>query len=343
MPITDAIILAGGFGTRLRPLTARTPKPLLSVGGRPFLETLFARLAQAGVQRVVLSVHHQAQVLRRALPNLRHFGLGIVLRREPRPLGTGGAIRFAWPDPAKPCLVLNGDVLSDFDIRELQRQHRKTSATATLWAIEVEHTEAFGVLETDAERRVVKFVEKPRPGQSASRLINAGLYALEPEVLKCIMPGRPSSVEREVFPLLLQQGRSVRVCVAPSPPYWNDIGTPEAYLRANLDVLRKKLWKGRGLARSLWGKPDRNSNLLAASVRIAVDAKVSLSILGPSCRVDEGATVTGSILQHGCRISTGASLEGVLLAQGVHVGARCRIKAGAVLGPQSRLAQDTRL
>jgi mannose-1-phosphate guanylyltransferase len=343
LPITDAVILAGGFGTRLRPLTTRTPKALLPVGGRPFLETLFVRLAQAGVKRVVLSVHHQAAILDRALPGLRRFSLHVSLRREPRPLGTGGAIRFAWPDPAKACLVLNGDVLSDFDVRELQREHRLRKAAATLWAITVENTEAFGVLETDGQGRVSRFVEKPRPGQSASRLINAGLYALDPAVLKLIPAGRPVSVEREVFPRLLAEGLRVGVCAAAGPVYWNDIGTPEAYLRANLDVVQGRLWQGRGMARRLWGRPDRGLNLIAASARVAPDARVTLSVLGPDCRVDAGARVEGSVLMKGCRVETQAALQGVLLSERVQVGARCALKPGSVLGAGSRLAEDSRL
>lgn len=343
MPITDAVILAGGFGTRLRPLTARTPKPLLGVGGRPFLESLFIRLASAGVKRVVLSVHHQAGELRKALPGLRRFSLDVSLRRETRPLGTGGAIRFAWPDPARPCLVLNGDVLSDFDLRDLQRAHRAGRAAATLWVVPMEDTRAFGVVETDRRMRVTRFVEKPRPGQSASRLINAGLYALEPGVLDHIPAGRAVSVEREVFPALLKAGLRVQASKGAGPAYWNDIGTPAAYLRANLDLLQGRLWRGKGLAVALWGHPDRAGNLVAASARIDRGAHVAFSVLGPDCRVEAGASVRGCVFQKDCRVSAGARLEGVLLSEGVRVGARCELKPGAVLGARSRLADDTRL
>lgn len=343
MPITDAIILAGGFGTRLRPLTRHTPKPLLAVGGRPFLESLFIRLAQAGVQRVVLSAHHQAGELRKALPGLRRFSLAVSLRREARPLGTGGAIRFAWPDPARACLVLNGDVLSDFDLREIQRAHRENRAAATLWVVPVKNTEAFGVVETDRRMRVTRFVEKPLKGQSSSRMINAGLYALEPEVLGHIPAGRPVSVEREVFPALLGAGLRVGAAKAAGAAYWNDIGTPAAYLRANLDLLKGRLWGGRGLALTLWGRPDRRGNLVAASARIEPGAEVFGSVVGPDCRVEAGASVRGCVLQKSCRIEAGARLEGVLLSERVRVGARSELKPGAVVGARSRLADDTRL
>lgn len=340
--IKDAVILVGGFGTRLRPLTAKAPKPLLPLGGRPFLETLFARLGQAGVRRAVLSAHHQAAVLRRALPGLRRFGLKVELRREAEPLGTGGAIRYAWPDPSKPCLVLNGDILSDLDLRGLLAAHRRAGAHATLWAIPVEDTSPFGVLECGPGGRVRRFVEKPRPGESASRLINAGLYALEPVVRGLIPAGRAVSVERETFPTLLLRGLEVRAFVSARPVYWNDIGTPASYLQAHLDLLNRRLWGGRGLALRLWGRVDRRGNLLGSGCRVAPGALLSQSVLGPGCRVDAGARVEASVLLKGARVGAQARLQRVLLGPGVQVGARCELKPGAVLGPGSRLADDSR-
>jgi mannose-1-phosphate guanylyltransferase len=343
MPITDAVILAGGFGTRLRPLTTRTPKPLLSVGGRPFLESLFARLAQAGVRRAVLSVHHNAALLRRALPGLRLHGLRVSLCREPAPLGTGGAIRYAWPDPAKACLVLNGDVLSDFDMRRLQESHGRGKALATLWTIPVKDTRAFGVVETDRGGRVTRFVEKPKPGESPSRMINAGMYALEPAVRARIAAGRSVSVEREVFPLLLEQGLALRTCASAASVYWNDIGTPASFLRASQDLLRGRLWKGRGLALRIWGRPDRAGNLLAPSARVAAGADLDHCVVDAGCRVAAGAVLRGSVLLRGSRVGAESVLDGALLAEGAVVGARCSVRPGCVLGPGTRLSDDTRI
>jgi mannose-1-phosphate guanylyltransferase len=337
-PIRDAIILAGGFGTRLRPLTARTPKPLLPLGNRPFLETLFQRLAAAGIKRAALSAHHQAAVLKAALPKLKRFGLAVTLVRESKPLGTGGAIRYAWPDPLAPCLALNGDILSDLDIGALIKAHAASGADATLWSIPVEDTAAFGVIETDARGRVTRFVEKPRPGESPSRDINAGLYALQPGVRAAIAPGRAVSVEREVFPGLLAQGASLRLYRAPRRPYWSDIGTPAAYLQAHRDLLRGAL-KG---ARSLWPAPDRQGSLRGAACRVAAGAVVRASVLGPGCRVAAGAVVEDSVLGAGCAVGGGAVLRGLLLAPGCRIGARCRPPAGAVLGPGTTLADDCR-
>jgi NDP-sugar pyrophosphorylase family protein len=340
--IKDAVVLAGGFGTRLRPLTQGTPKPLLPLGGRPFLETLFARLAQAGVKRVVLSAQHQAAKMKRALPGLRRFGLRVELRREPRPLGTGGGIRYAWPDPAKPCLVLNGDILSDLDIRPLLAAHRRSRAVATLWVIPVEETSAFGVLETGAQGRVRRFVEKPRPGETSSRLINAGLYALQPAVLDAIPVGQAVSVEREVFPELLARGLDLRAYAAPKPVYWNDIGTPASYLQAHLDLLNQRLWGGRGLALRLWGRQDRRGNLVAPGCRVAADALVSQSVLGKGCRIGAGARIEASVLLDRVGIGAMARVQRALLGPGVRIGERSELRPGVVLGPGSRLADDSR-
>jgi mannose-1-phosphate guanylyltransferase len=339
----QAVILAGGFGTRLRPLTERTPKSLLELGGRPFLETLFQRLASAGVRLAVLSVHHQSGALAAALPRLRRFGLRVRLSRESKPLGTGGAIRHAWPDPAEPCLVLNGDILTDLDLGPMAETHAASGADATLWSIRVADTSAFGVIERDGRGRVRRFVEKPKPGQSASRDINAGLYALAPSVRAAIPAGRAVSVEREVFPGLLAAGAELRLYRSPRAVYWSDIGTPASYLRANLDLLGGKLWGGRGPALALWGRPDHGHSLRGAACRVARDAQVVRSVLGPACAVGAGAVVQGSALARGCVVGEGARLNGVLLAAGVRVGARCVLSPGVVLGPGARLPDDSRL
>ena len=339
--IRDAVILAGGFGTRLRPLTARSPKALLPVGNRPFLESLFLRLVQAGVKRAVLSVHHQAGALKAALPGLRRYGLAVSLVREREPLGTGGAIRFAWPDPQAPCLALNGDILSDLDIGALAAVHLRGGAAATLWAIRVQDTAAFGVIESGPGGRVTRFVEKPRPGESPSHDINAGLYALDPSVRGRIAADRAVSVEREVFPGLLAAGATLRLYRAPRSVYWSDIGTPAAYLRAHRDLLGGALGAG-GLAGRLWGAPDRQGSLRGAACRVATGARVEQSVLGPRCTVAQGARVEGSVLGADCAVGEGALLQGVLLAPGCRVGARCQIPPGTVLGPGSRLADDSR-
>lgn len=333
----DAIILAGGFGTRLAPLTERTPKPLLPVGNRPFLETLFYRLRAAGTRRVHLSVFHQAGVLRRALPKLRRFGLSVKVVQEPQALGTGGAIAYAWPDKTKPCLVLNGDILSDYNMRELLATHALYAPAATLWAIQVPDTRAFGVIEQAAGGKVRRFVEKPAPGQARGRWVNAGLYALSPAVLSAIPRGRPVSVEREVFPGLLSAGLELRVARSKPGVYWNDIGTPQRYAAAQRDILSGQLFKGGAQAKALWGRVVKGK-LVHASARVSKSALIKDSVIGPLVHVGAGARIEGSVLLKGATVAAGAQLRGVILAQGAAVGAEARVGEGVVLGPGQGIA-----
>lgn len=238
----DAIILAGGKGTRLRPLTDKIPKPVLPVGGRPFIESQFARLARCGVKRVIVSAQYRTAELKKQLKTCRPFGMKVEVRKEPRPMGTGGAIRFAWPKGSPFCLVLNGDVLSNFDIRPMVSHHCKSGAVVSLWVVPVKDPSAFGVIESQrGTGRISRFVEKPRPGQSSSRWINAGLYAMSKEVLDFIPRGKKCSVEREVFPALLEAGTRMSAFKAKQKVYWRDIGTLENYEAANRDVSSGRL------------------------------------------------------------------------------------------------------
>jgi mannose-1-phosphate guanylyltransferase len=310
--IQDAIILAGGFGTRLEPLTLERPKSLLPVNQRPFLESQFRRLSQAGAKRVVLSVFHQSGKIARALPGLKKFGLKVSLRREARPLGTGGAIRFAWPKAAQSCLVLNGDVLSDASIAPLLKAHQGKEALATLWLIHVKDTGAFGVIEMERSGRVQRFVEKPKPGQSSSHLVNAGLYAMERGVLERIPAGRPVSVEREIFPALLAEGAAIYGFMDAEAPYWNDIGTPAAYLRANLDAAAGKV-----KIPGFWPPAARG--------------KV-LNVIGPRAKLGKGARLEGCLLIGGNKVGEGARLKGCILGPGAEVEAGLKLEPGTVLG-----------
>jgi mannose-1-phosphate guanylyltransferase len=311
--ITDAIILAGGLGLRLRPLTLGLPKPLLPVNNRPFLETQFMRLKAGGVRRVTLSIFHQADKIKKALPGLKKFGLKVALAREKEALGTGGAIRFAWPDPARSCLVLNGDILSDAGIAALQKAHQASQAMATLWLVKVPDPSRFGVVELSASGRVLKFVEKPAPGVSRSQLINAGLYALEPQVLGQIALGRPVSVEREVFPALLAAGCKLQGFRDSKAPYWKDIGNPEAYLDANLDAA-----SGRVKLKGFWPRARRGSAL-------------SGNVIGPRCQVAADASLKECLLLEGVRVGSQANLRRVILGQGVVVAAGRNLKEGEIL------------
>ena len=333
----DAIILAGGQGLRLRPLTLKTPKPLVPVANEPFLATLLSRLAQAGVRRATLSACYQASALRRSLPGFKRFGMALRVIDERQPLGTGGAIRFAWWDPQAPTLALNGDALSDWDFRLLLAEHRRQKAQATLWVRPVEDVSRFGVVEHGRQGRVQRFVEKPKPGEAKGRDINAGAYVLEPSIRVLTPPDKPVSIERETFPACLAAGLKLAVAGCSAKTYWRDIGNPVEYLAANMDALDQALpLLMRGPAKA-WAKPGPRQSLLGAGCRVAKAAQVRHSVLAKGCCVGAGASVKDSVLWDACSIGEGAAVEGALLGRRVHVGAFATVRPGAVLGDGAKV------
>ncbi|HVO53453.1 MAG TPA: NDP-sugar synthase [Solirubrobacterales bacterium] len=318
----QAIVLVGGEGTRLRPLTDSVPKPALTLVDRPFLAYMVEWLASHGVTEVVLACGFLPDVLRGALGEEEHEGTRLTYVVEPDRRGTAGAFRFAADELGDRLedrfLALNGDVLCDLDLSALLRVHEELGAQATLGLYPVEDSAAFGLVECDAERSVLAFREKtgePVPGE-----INAGTYVLERSVLDLIPPGREVSIEREVFPRLVGDGLGA----LPLEGYWMDIGTPERYLQASWDIL-----EGRVKTRV---EPTAPGMLVGADTEIASGARVGpRAVLAPGCRVGEGAELTGSVLLEGCTVGAGATVSDSILAAGVEVAPGATL-AGAVIG-----------
>ena len=232
----QAVILVGGFGTRLRPLTFTVPKPLLPIANVRQLEHLIASLGSAGVDRVALALGFKPEPFLRAFPDGTCAGVALHYAIEPEPLDTAGAIAFAARDAAidETFVVMNGDILTDLDVAALVRFHRSRSAEGTLHLTPVDDPSQYGVVETDAGGWVRRFVEKPAPGETESRTINAGTYVLEPSVIDRIPHLRRTSVEREVFPAMAAEGRLAAMA---TDDYWIDTGRPDTYLQANLDLI----------------------------------------------------------------------------------------------------------
>jgi NDP-sugar pyrophosphorylase family protein len=319
-----AIVLAGGEGTRLRPLTWTTPKPLLPIVNRPFLEHQLGWLAGHGVTEVVLSLGYRPD----AFAGRSFSDLPLQVAAEPEPLGTAGAIRFAAEagGVTSRFLVCNGDVLTDLDVSALVRFHEEREAEATIALTRVEDPSAFGVVPTDDTGRVLRFVEKPPPGEAPTDWINAGTYVLEPSVLDDIPTGRAVSIERETFPGLL--ARAGRLYALPSSAYWLDIGTPAKYLEANTDRLERSGGAsliGPGATVAPGAAVD--GSVLGAGAVVAAGAKVLRSVLFEGARVGAGAEVTDSVLAAGAAVEAGAAVSGVTI-----------IGPGAVVGPGERLA-----
>jgi mannose-1-phosphate guanylyltransferase len=280
---------------------------------------------------VALSAFHMADVLRANTRMFKRFGVEVVVVEEKSPLGTGGAIRFAWLDPKKPTLALNGDALSDFDFRLMIADHRKRKAHATLWVRPVEDVSRFGVVEHGADCKVTRFLEKPKPGQTRCRSINAGAYLLEPQVRELIPEGRPVSIERETFPSLLSDDLRVFVCAQQPKAYWRDIGTPEEYLAANMDACQGRLaFYQKGSA--LWPKGGKKGVIVASGCKVHPSAKLEGVVLGKGCVIGPEAVLKDCVLWQGCRIGQGARLEGALLGQNVVLGQHAQLRPGAVLG-----------
>lgn len=229
-----ALFLAGGMGTRLRPLTNHLPKPMVPIMGVPLLERNICELKQCGISEIIVSTCYQAQCIEQHFAPDRRNGLKIHCVCEEKPLGTGGAIKNCQKYFDETFLVFNSDILSNIDLKALIKFHQQKKADVTIAAIEVEDTSNYGVIEYDPDETIVSFTEKPKPGEEKSHFINAGIYVFEPRVLDLIPEGQNVSVERDTFPLLLKNG--FRMSVYRGSGYWIDIGTPQKYMQAHQDI-----------------------------------------------------------------------------------------------------------
>lgn len=331
-----AVILVGGEGTRLRPLTTTLPKPLLPVGNVPFVERTLRRLAAVGCDEVVLSTCYKSE----AFDHLAHHpDVRVRTVVEDQPLGTGGAIGWAARGFGERFLVLNGDVLTDIDLGQLIARHHDFGAEATIVLTPVEDPSRFGVVPTDPDGRVVEFVEKPAPGTAPTNMINAGTYVCEPAMLARIPPGRAVSVEREVFPAMAAEGVLYGL---PMDGYWLDFGTHTTYLQANLDCIAGRIREpvpGREASPGQFVGSDVEVGAgVTFRAEVAVGADTTLgagavvgpaAVIGADVVVGEGARVVRSVLLDGAVVGAEASLDGVV------VGVGGSVAAGSVLGPGS--------
>lgn len=308
-----AVVLVGGFGTRLRPLTNEVPKPMLPVVHRPMIVRLVENLAAGGVTDVVLALGFRPEPFAAAFPDGRHGSVSIHYAVEPEPLDTAGAIAFAARDAGVDgtFVVANGDVITDLDVGALVAEHRRFGTEATLHLTPVANPSAFGVVELDESGIVERFVEKPAPGETDSNLINAGTYVMEASVLDLIEPATRVSVERDTFPRLVACGALAAVA---TDDYWLDTGRPELYLQANLDILR--------------GVRGPSESGVARGAQVGEHAIVVESVIDAGARVADGATITESVLLPGATVDTGATVEASVVAG--HVGAGATVHESVI-------------
>ncbi|MGP3922214.1 sugar phosphate nucleotidyltransferase [Streptomyces sp. 8N616] len=337
--MTEAILLVGGKGTRLRPLTVHTPKPMVPAAGVPFLTHQLARARAAGVEHIVLATSYLAEVFEPYFGDGSSLGLHLEYVTEREPLGTGGAIRnvasHLRSGPDEPVLIFNGDILTGLDIRALVDTHASCGADVSLHLTRVEDPRAFGLVPTDDDGRVTAFLEKPQtPEEIVTDQINAGAYVFNRSVIDAIPAGRPVSVERETFPGLLASGAHLQGMV--DSTYWLDLGTPQAFVRGSADLVL-----GRAPSPAVPGRcGDR---LVLDGAEVASDAKLTGgTVVGAGAVIGEGARIEGSTVLEGAVVEPGAQIHDSLIGARAHIGART-VLAGAVIGDGAVIGADNEL
>src|SRR6188508_1168754 len=347
-----AVILVGGLGTRLRPLTDRTRKDMLALVDRPQLAYTFEHLRRYGVTRAIVSCGYLPTQIQ------EHFGdaygdLRLEYKVEEEPLGTGGAIRFAAEGLEGPFFALNGDSLRETDLDALVAFHRERSARATILLTAVEDPARYGLVRTNGDGRVLSFLEKPRPEEIDTDLINAGMYVLEPDVLDLIPADRSVSIEREIFPQLVEEEAVAGVAL---PGYWLDVGTPEAYLQAHRDVLE------RNFVTELGEELGTDYTLVAEGAELSTEARVvppvfvgrgarigagarigSLAVIGADAVIGDGAAIESSVIGAGATVGAHTHVSGSIVGEQAELGSECEVRGLSVVGPGARVGDRNML
>jgi mannose-1-phosphate guanylyltransferase len=348
----QALILAGGEGTRLRPLTSNVPKPVVSLVGQPFIGYMLDWLRGHGVDDVIMSCGFLADGVRSVLGDGSGFGVRLHYVEETQPLGTGGALKFAEGLLDERFFMLNGDVLTDIDLTAQLRQHEATGASATLALVGVEDPSAYGLVRTRADHSVIEFLEKPSQEEALdTNLVNAGAYILEREILDQMAPaGTNISIERDVFPKLVDHG----LFGYEATGYWLDIGTPTRYLQATNDILEGNVTTAVG--RRLRGSgmrllPEHGVGgrigtpvVIGDGCEIAEDAVIGgRVVLGRGVKIGAGARIESSVLLDGASVGARTQMTDVIIGSGVEIGERCHLEGGVMVGDRVRIGHENML
>jgi mannose-1-phosphate guanylyltransferase len=327
--MTQALLLAGGEGTRLRPLTYTVPKPVMPLAGRPFLSFMLDWLGRHGVDEAILSCGFLSEGVRRVLGDI-YDGMRVRYVVESEPLGTAGPVRLAYDEGllADRLLVLNGDVLTDIDLGDQFAEHDRTGAAATLALVAVDDVASYGVVPTDERRRVEAFLEKMAERPPTNR-INAGVYVLERSVVEAIPPGRAVSFEREVFPGLVGSG----LFGYPAEGYWIDIGTPERYLEATYDLLSARVESNL--------PPRDETGSLVYEGCVTGGAHIGpQTVLGRHCAVGTDTRIERSVLHDRVLVRADSLIRESVLAERVRIGERAQVEPGAVVGAGATIGDE---
>ena len=349
-----AILLAGGKGTRLRPLTIHTPKPIVPIFNRAFLHYQIDLLKQVPeIDEVILSLNYQPRRIEEVFGDGADLGIKIRYVVEPVPLGTAGAIKYAGDKLTESVVVFNGDVMTQLDLAAVIRMHRERQARATIVLTPVDNPSAYGLVETDSQSNIKRFIEKPKPEEITTNHINAGIYVLEPDTFDRIPSEVPWSIERSYFPSLIERNETFVAYIYNG--YWIDIGTPEKYVQVHRDIM-----DGRFVAPPFAGltSPRR---CIAPDVRIEEGATIGdpvfidegvlvkagarlgpYAVIGRQTQVEEEAIIERAIVWPNCRIGSQSSITDAVLGRQCHIGRNVSLNSGAVLGDKTTLTDFTR-
>ncbi len=341
----QALILAGGKGTRLRPLTVYTPKPVVPICNRPFLLYQIDTLRRAGITDITLSLSYQPNKIEQLLGDGSDYGVKLRYTVEPQPMGTAGAYKYAEELIREPTVVFNGDILTDLDLKAVIREHKERKALATIVLAPVENPSAYGLVETENDGRIRRFLEKPKADEITVNTINAGTYVLEPKVLDYIPAGENHSFEYGLFPRLLDQKEAFYAHI-PNRTYWIDIGTPERYLQVHQDLLANRVTRihikdRRGKFDEATRAEIDERSIIGDDCQIKPGAEIINSVLGPGCFLEERARVENSIIWPHTRLGTAATVSNAIVGRGCHIGRSASVGPGSVLGDKTSLTDYT--
>lgn len=346
----QAIVLVGGEGTRLRPLTYGTPKPMVPILGVPFLARTMERLAAAGITDVILPAGYLPQQIIDYFGDGSSIGMKITYVIEDVPMGTAGALKNVEEHIHGPFFVLNGDILTSLDLRAMMREHERKGGIGLLHLIRVDDPSSFGCVVHDAQGRISAFVEKPPKGTEPTNEVNAGTYLFEREILDFVPAGRNVSIERETFPQIIAAGKGLYAYT--TDDYWMDLGKPEQYLGAHRDVLARRMpmlavepgVTGEGAA--ALGAVASLTEPVHADAGVVVDPTATIGpnvVLGEGCRIGARALLRDTVLWDRVIIDEGAVVEGAIVASGAHIGAGAHVPEGSVIGHDTEIGAGTKL
>jgi len=338
-----AVVLVGGLGTRLRPLTCNTPKPMIPLVNQPFIEHMIENMRDQGISEVILAVQYLAERFRESLGDGSRLGVKVHIVEEPEPRGTAGAVKNVEHMLDGTTFVFNGDVMTDLDLQAMLAFHRERQSMLTIALTPVEDPTAFGLVETNGDGRIRRFLEKPRPEDITTNMINAGTYIIEPEAFRYVPPHQYYMFERGLFPVMLQT--SDPMFGYPSHSYWTDVGKPQTYLDVHHDILIGKVrykFRGQQIADRIWAEGAVTIHptaqivgpvALGAGVEIGAGAKIiGPTVIGEDCVIGADATLEGAVLWDRNVIGEEALLRSCVLGQSNRIGAKAHITDGTIIG-----------